>query len=100
MRALSAPAGQTLPYDMVDALRAAMYKAAPVLAALDRVPSAPADAVAKLASGKGAVKDEPFQTAVRDFYLTNPIARASAVMAEMSALVNSVGRTAGLAAAE
>ena len=29
---------------------------------------------------------EPFGRAVRDFYLTNPIARASAVMAELSAL--------------
>ena len=100
LRALSAPAGQTLPYDTLDALRAAMYKEAPVLAALDRVPSASADAVAALASGKGAVKDEPFQVAVHDFYLTNPIARASAVMAEMSALVKSAGRTVGLAAAE
>ena len=28
----------------------------------------------------------PFGPAVRDFYLTNPIARASAIMAELSAL--------------
>ena len=30
--------------------------------------------------------DEPFASPIGDFYLTNPIARASAVMAEMSAL--------------
>jgi NADH-quinone oxidoreductase subunit G len=53
-----------------------------------------------LASGKGAVKDEPFRAAVHDFYLTNPIARASAVMAEMSALKKAAGKSAGLASAE
>ena len=100
LRALSAVAGETLPYDTLGALRAAMYKAAPVLAAIDRIPAHDRDAIGKLASAKGAVKDEPFGTAVRDFYLTNPIARASAVMAEMSALVKQAGRTASLAAAE
>ena len=57
-------------------------------------------AVAVLAGGKGAVKDEPFRAAVTDFYLTNAIARASAVMAEMSALRKAAGRKPGLAAAE
>ena len=100
LRALSGAAGQTLPYDTLEALRAAMYKSAPVLAAIDRVAPGSPDAIDALARGKGALKDEPFTTAVQDFYLTNPIARASAVMAEMSALVKSAGRTASLAAAE
>ena len=100
IRALSALTGHTLPYDTLEALRAAMYKAAPTLAALDRVAHAPASALDALAKGKGAINDEPFRTAVRDFYLTNPIARASAVMAEMSALVTQAGRQASLAAAE
>ena len=34
----------------------------------------------------GTLGKSPFRSAVRDFYLTNPIARASAVMAECSAL--------------
>ena len=34
----------------------------------------------------GAVQAGAFVNAVQDFYLTNPIARASAVMAECSAL--------------
>ncbi|HRN83984.1 MAG TPA: NADH-quinone oxidoreductase subunit NuoG [Hyphomicrobium sp.] len=100
IRALSALTGHTLPYDTLEALRAAMYKAAPTLAALDRVAHAPASALDALAKGKGTINDEPFRTAVRDFYLTNPIARASAVMAEMSALVTQAGRQASLAAAE
>ena len=33
----------------------------------------------------GELDAAPFETPVRDFYMTNPIARASAVMAECSA---------------
>ena len=43
VRALSAEVGQTLPYDTLTALRAAMYKAAPQLARLGTVAPAPAD---------------------------------------------------------
>ncbi|WBT37548.1 NADH-quinone oxidoreductase subunit NuoG [Hyphomicrobium sp. DMF-1] len=100
IRALSPLVGHTLPYDSINVLRADLYKHAPVLAALDRVTPADAKAVAALADTKEAVKDEPFRSAVKDFYLTNPIARASAVMAEMSALKKAAGKAAGLAAAE
>ncbi|MGE0024573.1 MAG: molybdopterin-dependent oxidoreductase, partial [Hyphomicrobium sp.] len=100
IRALSPLVGHTLPYDQVSVLRAAMYKDAPQLAALDHVQPAPADVLSVLASGKGTVADTPFGVAVRDFYLTNPIARASAVMAEMSALRKAAGKAPGLAAAE
>jgi NADH-quinone oxidoreductase subunit G len=100
IRALSALVGHTLPYDSINVLRTGMYAHAPHLAAIDRVSQASADAVAALAKGKGSISDEPFRSAVSDFYLTNPIARASAVMAEMSALKKAAGREAGLAAAE
>ena len=86
LRALSAHAGQTLPYDTLPALRAAMYKAAPQLARLDVVEPAGLAGVEALAGRGGALAAEPFGPAVHDFYLTNPIARASAVMAELSAL--------------
>ena len=39
-------------------------------------------------------RTEPFASPIRDFYLTNPIARASAVMAEMSALKKTMRRLA------
>jgi len=86
LRALSARVGHQLPYDTVGALRAAMYKVAPALAALDAVAPASADAVGALARTEAQVSAEPFGAAIADFYLTNPIARASAVMAELSAL--------------
>jgi NADH-quinone oxidoreductase subunit G len=37
-------------------------------------------------AGQGATDKAGFVAAVQDFYLTNPIARASPVMAECSAL--------------
>ncbi len=44
------------------------------------------DDLAALAGLGSAVEAGPFVSPVRDFYLTNPIARASAVMAECSAI--------------
>jgi NADH-quinone oxidoreductase subunit G len=85
LRALSAHVGHKLPYDSLSALRAAMYKEAPALARLDLVEPAGLAGVEALAARGGTPGAEPFGVAVRDFYLTNPIARASAVMAELSA---------------
>ena len=42
--------------------------------------------IRSLATLGGTPDKAPFGAAVSDFYLTNPIARASAVMAECSAL--------------
>jgi NADH-quinone oxidoreductase subunit G len=92
VRALSSHAGQTLPYDTLSALRAGMYKDAPALARLDAVVFADGKGVEALAARGGVLGSEPFGSAVRDFYLTNPIARASAVMAELSALKKSMDR--------
>jgi NADH-quinone oxidoreductase subunit G len=100
LRALSPLVGHTLPYDTLPALRAAMYKEAPVLARLDAVVPASAEAVAALAREKGAPGDDAFRSPIRDFYLTNPIARASAVMAEMSALKKAAAKQAAPTAAE
>jgi NADH-quinone oxidoreductase subunit G len=93
VRALSARIGHQLPYDTLPALRAAMYKVAPALARLDSVEPADIKGVEALAARGGALGTEPFGTAVADFYLTNPIARASAVMAELSALKRSIGQS-------
>jgi NADH-quinone oxidoreductase subunit G len=75
-----------LPYDSLSALRAALFRAHPHLARVDRIaPGDPAD-IGKLGGRGGAVDKTPFRSPVIDFYLTNPIARASAIMAECSAL--------------
>ncbi len=98
IRALSAHAGQTLPYDSISALRAAMYKIAPQLAALDTMSAADAKGVEALAARGGVLGTEVFGAPMRDFFMTNPIARASAVMAELSLLKANTG--AARAAAE
>lgn len=94
LRALSAQLGKTLPYDSLAQLRAAMFKAVPHLAALDELtPAEPLD-LDRVKSAAGKLSGEAFVGAVPDFYLTNPIARASAVMAEMSALRSGAAREA------
>jgi NADH-quinone oxidoreductase subunit G len=95
VRALSAQAGAKLPYDSLSALRAAMYKEAPALARLDVLEPAGPKGVEALAGRGGSLGSEPFGRAVGDFYLTNPIARASAVMAELSALARKSARQQG-----
>ena len=100
IRALSAEVGHTLPYDTLAALRAAMYTVAPQLARLDAVEAAGTAGVDALVRKTSPLGKEPFTSSVRDFYLTNPIARASAVMAEMSALKKSMGGSPRLKAAE
>jgi NADH-quinone oxidoreductase subunit G len=100
LRALSAKVGKTLPYDNLAALRAAMYKATPSLARLNAVQASPRDGVETLAKVTSSVGGEAFASPIRDFYLTNPIARASAVMAEMSALKKAAQASPRLKAAE
>jgi NADH-quinone oxidoreductase subunit G len=86
IRALSDVMGRRLPYDSLGALRQAMFKAAPHLMRIDRIEAGSADHVKTLAGRGGSVEKTPFRTVIEDFYLTNPIARASAVMAECSRL--------------
>jgi NADH-quinone oxidoreductase subunit G len=63
-----------------------------VLARLDAVELTDTKGVEALAGAGGSLGSEPFGASVRDFYLTNPIARASAVMAELSALKKNMSR--------
>jgi NADH-quinone oxidoreductase subunit G len=96
LRALSDVLGAKLPYDSLAALRQALFRDHPHLAGIGQIlPGNPAD-VHKLAMLGDEPDKAPFRQAVEDFYLTNPIARASAVMAECSALAES--RTAMSAA--
>ena len=88
-RALSEVFGVKLPYDSLSTLRVALFKERPQLARVGQIiPSGPAD-IRQLAAQKGQVQKAPFRAAIGDYYLTNPIARASAVMAECSAVAES-----------
>jgi NADH-quinone oxidoreductase subunit G len=88
IRALSDVLGKKLPFDSLGALRQAIFKAVPHLMRVDQIEAGnPAD-VTTLAGKSGSIDKAPFKAAVDDFYLTNPIARASAVMAECSRLAS------------
>jgi NADH-quinone oxidoreductase subunit G len=86
LRALSDALGARLPYDSLSALRAALAVAHPDLVKYDVVAPTDPSIFAALAARGGALERAPFASPVADFYLTNPIARASRVMAECSAL--------------
>ncbi|HEY1543822.1 MAG TPA: NADH-quinone oxidoreductase subunit NuoG [Xanthobacteraceae bacterium] len=86
LRALSDVLGHRLPFDSLAGLRTALFAAHPHLARLDAIaPGDPAD-IQKLAGLGGTPDKAPLRSIVEDFYFTNPIARASAVMAECSAI--------------
>jgi len=80
LRALSAELDATLPYDSMAQLRQALVAAHPHLGEIDVVAE---NAWQPLPVKKPGKAD--FRNAIADFYLTNPIARASSLMAELSA---------------
>jgi NADH-quinone oxidoreductase subunit G len=94
---LSDVLGKKLPYDSQAALRAAIFQVAPHLMRLDQIEPGKIAHLKTVAGKGGSLEKAPFKTLVEDFYLTNPIARASAVMAECSRLASG---HAVLAAAE
>ncbi|MFA8440695.1 NADH-quinone oxidoreductase subunit NuoG [Yoonia sp.] len=93
LRALSAELGATLPYDSMAQLRQALVAAHPHLGDIDVVAENAWQPIAAKTLGKA-----DFRNAVSDFYLTNPIARASSLMAELSA--NAKARKSAPLAAE
>ncbi|NGN40858.1 NADH-quinone oxidoreductase subunit G [Mesorhizobium sp. CGMCC 1.15528] len=86
LRALSDVLGHKLPFDSLPQLRAKLYEAHPHLAEIDEIAAGNAADIANVAKLGGKIGKAAFVSPVADFYLTNPIARASAVMAECSAL--------------
>ena len=96
LRALSDVLKNKLPYDSLAALRQALLKAYPHLMRIGQITPADPAAIQALAGIGGTADKALFGSSVDDFYFTNPIARASAVMAECSALAQ--GRTTMTAA--
>jgi NADH-quinone oxidoreductase subunit G len=84
--ALAQQLGLALGWNTLEGLRAAMYAIAPQLAKLDYIHTADAAALSELSAGEGATSKDAFTSPVTDFYFTNPIARASKIMADCSAL--------------
>ena len=85
LRALSGVLGHTLSYDSLDQLRARMYELAPHFTKIGQVE--PADWVSF--GTRGEMSEAPFSSPIKGQYLTNPISRASDIMAECAAVASS-----------
>ena len=88
IRALSGHLKRELPYDSLGQLREKLFADHPTFAGLGYAPGAEgAENFDVAAIGEvGAVSSDELKNSDVDFYMTNPVARASNVMAECSAL--------------
>ncbi|WP_144754170.1 molybdopterin-dependent oxidoreductase, partial [Bartonella saheliensis] len=89
LRALSDVLGQRLPFDSLSQLRQCLFNDYPHLCAIDDIIPSDISGLKALGSKMVSLEGQAFTSMVKDFYLTNPIARASAVMAECSSLAKS-----------
>ena len=94
LRALSEALGRTLPYDDLDGVRARLAEVNPVFGAIGHVEPAPWEAFAR----PGELDAAPFARPVENFYMTDPVTRASATMAACTR--NFVSRSAASAGAD
>jgi NADH-quinone oxidoreductase subunit G len=81
IRALSAQLGKTLPFDTLAQLRTQLVAANPLFAGIDRIKPAEWKPFGKA----GTVSDTPFVSPIENFYMTDPISRASPTMARCTA---------------
>jgi NADH-quinone oxidoreductase subunit G len=86
IRALSERLDAKLPFDNLNELRAHLYRQHPHFSGLDHIVTGQIADIEALAREEHRITDVGFGSAVEDFYQTNPIARASSIMAELSAL--------------
>ena len=95
LRALSAALGQTLPYDLLGAIApgSCLPRTRISCGSTRSRPATPPISRSWPSSAATPTKRRS-HSPVADFYLTNPIARASATMAECSALANAAAKTA------
>jgi NADH-quinone oxidoreductase subunit G len=90
LRALSQALGRTVPLNTLRDVRARMAQIAPDLASVDEITRAPWTPFGR----EAPLDPASFTSPVRDFYRTDPITRASEIMAECSALHAPTGEKA------
>ena len=91
LRALSEVLGKTLPYNNLGQVRARMVEIAPLLDQLEVVtPSVWADF-----GQAGSLDGGPFASPITNFYMTDPISRASATMAACTEAFVETGEKTG-----
>ncbi|MBL4613769.1 MAG: NADH-quinone oxidoreductase subunit G, partial [Magnetovibrio sp.] len=77
VRALSAVLGKTLSYDTLGQVRARMAEINPVFATIDEIQAAEWSEFGE----KGDIQSKPLTSHIRNYYMTDPITRASETMA-------------------
>ncbi|XP_065848743.1 NADH dehydrogenase [ubiquinone] iron-sulfur protein 1, mitochondrial [Euphorbia lathyris] len=87
IRALSEVVGIRLPYDTVGAIRSRIRNVAPNLLSVDEREPATFDASLKPECTQ-KISSTPFKAVIENFYMTDPITRASKIMAQCSALLS------------
>ena len=85
LRAISAKVDRVLPYDSQDELRQKLFEDHPSFMSLDTAPGR-VEFNASALGRAGKLSTDTLKNPIEDFYMTNPIARASDVMAECSAI--------------
>jgi NADH-quinone oxidoreductase subunit G len=81
LRALSERLGRTLPYDTLEQVRSRLIAVNRSFAALDQQAAGAWGEFGKA----GDLSDAPFESPIKNFYMTDPISRASRTMAECMA---------------
>jgi NADH-quinone oxidoreductase subunit G len=87
VRALSGVLGKALPFDTLAALRRRLVATVPRLGRLGRIEPA----AWGLFGADGPADSRPFQPAIANYYMTDPISRASETMARCVAAFNGAG---------
>ena len=93
IRALSGHMNRELPYDNLGALREKLFADHPSFMSLGSVPETSNFDPSTLGK-KGKLAAKALRNPIEDFYMTNPIARASNVMAECSEVASNAMKEA------
>ncbi len=91
IRALSDALGHTLPYDDLDQVRGRLAEANPVFLGIDEITKPRWASFGR----DGDITAKPFESPIQNFYMTDPISRASPTMAECSSLRAGNGEKTG-----
>ncbi len=83
VRALSGALGKSLPFDTLEGLRRELFEACPTFAEWDQVAHGAEIDLGEVGA-VGPIDGAAFGSPINDFFLSNPIARASHTMAECS----------------
>ncbi len=85
IRALSDALGHRLPYDTQEQMRARLVEVAPQLGHINTIK--PAKWKAASANSTLTIEDDKFEKAILNYYMTDPISRASKTMADCTTLI-------------